>query len=104
MIRFKCINQSKNEKWEGVITRCINHGSHHEITIQSRSSIMVVFGKTSRGSFACMPDFGCGCHLVSLKNKLWNTEKLCGVLGKVDGITVATALYFLAESKIITEL
>lgn len=44
-----------------------------------------------------MPDFGAGCHLASLKDKFWNTEKLTEVLGKVDGITVASALYALAD-------
>ena len=58
---------------------------------------MVLFGKTSRGGFACIPDFGTGCHLTDLKNKFWNTEKLIEVLGKVDGTTVATALYALAD-------
>ena len=42
-------------------------------------------------------DFGAGCHLVDLKDKFWNTEKLVEVLGTADGITVATALYALAD-------
>jgi hypothetical protein len=45
-----------------------------------------------------MPDFGAGCHLVSLKDKFWNTEKLSAVLGKVDGITAAQALFSIADS------
>ena len=65
--------------------------------INSRSIIMVLFGRTSRGGFACMPDFGTECHLTDLKDKFWNTKKLTEVLGKVDGITVATALYALAD-------
>lgn len=64
---------------------------------------MVLFGETSRGGFACMPDFGAGCHLTDLKDKFWNTEKLTQVLGKVDGITVATALCALADRMRITK-
>ena len=96
---FKCINQTetKNENWSGVITKCVKFIGYYEIMIESRSSIMVLFGKTSRGGFACIPDFGVGCHLVELENIFWNTEKLVEVLGKVDGITVATALYTLAD-------
>jgi hypothetical protein len=99
-MRFKCANETggKNERWEGSITNYIRYESHCEITIQSRSSIMVLFGNTSRGGFACMPDFGAGCHLTDLKDIFWNTEKLVEVLGKVDGITVATALYNLADT------
>lgn len=100
MITFNCSAKfgKKIEKWSGFISRYINHDGYYEILIESRSGIMVIFGKTSLGGFACMPDFEAGCHLVSLKDKFWNTEKLTRVLGKVDGITVAEALYALAES------
>jgi hypothetical protein len=50
---------------------------------------MVVLGPTSRGGFACFPDFNIGRHLVNLKDKFGNTEKLVEVLGKADGLTVA---------------
>jgi hypothetical protein len=99
MSAFKCqctIN-GKTERWKGHIRRFINYGSHYEIDIESRSSIMVVFGKTSRGGFCSIPDFGAGCHLVKLSDKFWNTEKLVSILKKVDGVTVAEALYSLAD-------
>jgi len=48
-----------------------------------------------------MPDFGAGCHLVDLKDRFWNTEKLSDVLGEVDGITVAEALYALADKGVV---
>lgn len=98
-MKFTCKHQTENEKeqWEGEITRYVEHNGLSEIMIKSRSSIMVLFGKTSRGGFACVPDFGAGCHLADLKDKFWNTEKLIEILGAVDGITVATALYTLAD-------
>jgi hypothetical protein len=98
-MKFKCVNQTEteNEKWEGVITKYVRHQEYFELMIDCRSSIMVLFGKTSRGGFACFPDFGTGCHLVDFRDKFWNTEKLIEILGKVDGITVATALYTLAD-------
>lgn len=65
--------------------------------IQSCSSIMIIFGETSRGFFACIPDFNAGCHLVHLNDIFWNSERLCEVLGKIDGITVASALAFLSK-------
>jgi hypothetical protein len=95
MNTFEC-RQGKRY-WTGSITRFENYGTHYEFMIQSRSSIMVIFGKTSRGFFACMPDFNVGCHLVCLNDVFWNTERLSIVLGKADGITVASALVFLAE-------
>ena len=48
-----------------------------------------------------MPDFGAGCHLVDLKDRFWNTEKLSDVLGEVDGITVAESLYALADKGVV---
>lgn len=103
LISFECIKKGKRktERWSGIVPGIIQHGSHYEIRIESRSGIMVVFGKTSRGGFACMPDFGVGCHLVDLKNIFWNTEKLTKVLGEVDGITVARALYVLDEKGVL---
>ena len=103
-IAFHCHKKTgkKSEKWDGVVTRLIHYQSHYEILIQSRSSIMVTFGTTSHGTFACIPDFGVGCHLADLRDKFWNTEKLSQVLGKVDGITVAQALYALADSGMVS--
>ena len=92
---FEC--KMDSEIWQGKIKRFIDYGSHFEIFIESRSSILILFGKTSLGGFACIPDFEAGCHLTNLKDKFWNTEKLSSTLGKVDGITVATALYQLSQ-------
>lgn len=86
------------ETWLGVISFLWNFGSHYEMQIQSRSSIYVLFGKASRGYFACIPDWQAGCHLVDFKDTFWNTEQLSRVIGEVDGITVAQALYALTNN------
>lgn len=96
MHNFICKNH--NQAWNGYISNFHNQGVHFEFTIQSRTSIMIISGKTSRGYFACMPDFNAGCHLADLCDVSWNTEKLTKVLEKVDGITVAYALKSLAET------
>lgn len=103
LVSFECARKDgrKTERWNGTIPGIVRHGSHYEIRIESRSGIMVVFGGTTRGGFACMPDFGAGCHLVDLKDIFWNTERLAAVLGEVDGITVARALYALAEKNVL---
>ncbi|MGD9568708.1 MAG: DUF6618 family protein [Sedimentibacter sp.] len=67
-------------------------GSHYELEINSHSRIHVPLGQTSYGNFACMPDFSAGCHLSTFDDIFYNTEKLCHILGKVDGITVAKAI------------
>lgn len=99
MFDFHCVNRNKNsvEKWDGKITEFKNYGTHLEFRIISRSSILVLFGKTSQGAFACIPDFGAGCHLVDPRDQLWNTARLCRLLGKVDGITLATAIFSISN-------
>lgn len=96
MIKFKCEltkrNSNKREQWNGEISYYKDYGSHYELEINSRSRIHVILGNTSYGNFACMPDFDAGCHLAELDDIFYNTEKLCRVLGKVDGITVANAI------------
>jgi len=38
------------------------YGSYYEMQIESLSGIKVIFGKTSYGNFACIPDFNAGCY------------------------------------------
>lgn len=100
-MRFECSYKARKgvkECWPGYISSFKDHGSHFEIYIQSRSSILVIFGKTDYGYFACMPDFHAGCHLGSPKDTFYNTEKLIYAMkNKVDGITVAMALNAVAD-------
>ncbi len=44
-----------------------------------------------------MPNYDAGCHLSDIKDRFWNAEQLTATLGEVDGITVAEALYTLAD-------
>lgn len=95
-IIFKC-SDDRNEKWTGRIVSLYGYGNLYEMVVESRSRILVIFGKTNQGGFACMPDFGVGCHLVDLKDEFWNTEMLIRKLGTVDGITVASAFHILKD-------
>lgn len=94
---FKCSHDQK--QWSGEIVKEHNYGSHYEIRIESRSGLTVLFGKTSVGNFACLPDFKAGCHLAELENEFYNTEKLINVINPVDGITVAKGLKTFAKRK-----
>lgn len=101
---FNCYYQKK--KWPGRIINFEDYGRYFEIRVESLSSITVIFGKTSLGFFACMPDYEAGCHLIEPKNEAYNREKLTSVMNPIDGITVARALYVLfkdLEKKIDNE-
>lgn len=87
------------EEWPAKITRIVNHGSHYEIKISSRSSITVIFGKSQQGGFCCIPDWKVGCHLAKLTDLHWNLERLTAAMkkDKVDAVTVAYALAFMGK-------
>ena len=95
MDKFKCKN--KKESWAGHIRYIKNHGSHYEMYVESRSSLMIIFGETSSGNFLCVPNFNVGCELVELSDRFWNKERLTSVLGEIDGITVEEALYTVSK-------
>jgi len=101
---FECIYKTNGriDKWIGTIEQLKSYGGHYEMVIESRSRIYVLLGKTMLGSFACMPDYGAGCHLGKLNDVSWNKDELIHILGKIDGITVAAAfnlLVLLIESR-----
>ena len=82
-----------SQSWEARITYLKNYGSHYEMRIQAYyGSILLLFGKTVFGYFACIPDFEVGCHISYLKDTLWNTEQLVRIIDEVTGVTVAQAL------------
>ena len=101
-IPFMCSIGDKNhppsKSWEARIEYIKNYGSHYEMRIQSYyGSILIFFGKTAFGYFACIPDFQAGCHLSYLKDTFWNTEQLTRIVDEVTGITVAQALCSAAD-------
>ncbi|MBU3192290.1 hypothetical protein K9O30_23005 [Clostridium bowmanii] len=99
LIKFECTMKmgKKIESWSGMITKLTKFGSHYELKIESRSGFIVVIGKTNYGNFACIPDYDVGCHLSTLNDLFWNSERLSAIMNKVDAITVANALQAIAE-------
>ncbi len=70
---------------------------NYELKIESRNGFNVVIVKTNSGNFACIPDYDAGCHLSTLNDLFWNSERLREIMNKVDAITVAHALQSVAE-------
>lgn len=101
-IPFTCSIGGKDhppsESWEARIAYIKNYGSHYEMRVQSYyGSVLVLFGKTAFGYFACIPDFEAGCYLSYLKDIFWNTEQLTRIIDEITGITVAEALCSAAD-------
>lgn len=102
MIRFRCSYQwdrDERDDWDGVVKQINRFGSHYEIFITSRSSVRVLIGRSTTGLFACIPDFDAGCHLSSLNDTYYNSERLIRALeDPVDGTTIACALKALSNT------
>jgi hypothetical protein len=91
----------KQEHWEGIVTALINHGSHYEIHVDSRSGFTFIVGGCIGGNFISIPAFNVGSALVSYDNYFWNHERLSRLLNKVDATTIAEALRTLREHNYI---
>ena len=99
-MHFRCSYQwdeGDRDDWEGFIEQITCFGSHSEVLIASRFSLPVLIGKCTSGLFACLPDYRAGCHLSSLDDTFYNSERLTYAMeNPVDATTVACALRMLA--------
>jgi len=83
---------NKIESWSGMITSLTKFGSHYEFKSESRSGFIVVIGRTNYGNFACIPDCDVGCHLSTLNDLFWNSERLGSIMNKIDAINCGSRL------------
>jgi len=82
-----------SEHWPGKVTRLINHGSHYEIYVSSRSGFVFFIGKyINGGSFISIPAFNVGSYLADYGDYFWNNERLSAIMNHVDAATVTEAL------------
>ena len=95
MNTFMCSH--RNKSWEASISVFRRYDTYYEFMIQHNLSILVVFGRTSKGYVACLPDFNASCYLFTLNDLSFNSERLINLLGVANGVTIASALLFLAE-------
>jgi len=82
----------RSENWTGRVTSLINHGSHYEIHISSRSGFVFLIGRYINGGFISIPAFDVGSDLADYGDYFWNNERLSAIMNPVDAATVAEAL------------
>ena len=88
----------RKERWNGEIRLIRHSGSCYEAEISGRGTYFhVIAGKHSYGNYIYIPNPGVGSDLSSERDLLWNTERLSGLLKKVDAVTVASGLCHLEE-------
>ncbi|MCR6547031.1 hypothetical protein NVS47_16195 [Dehalobacterium formicoaceticum] len=102
-VRFECHQKIGKhfEHWSGAITRFINHGSHYEIYISSRSGFVFIVGEYLNGAFISIPAFNVGSDLADYGDYFWNNERLASIMNPVDAATIAEALRTLNSNKFI---
>jgi len=102
-VRFECYEKigRRFEHWSGAVTHLINHGSHYEIYISSRSGFVFIVGKYISGGFISIPAFNVGSDLADYGDYFWNKERLASIMNKVDAVTVAEALRTLKNNNFI---
>jgi hypothetical protein len=96
MIAFEC--QRGNDKWRSQIMELIDHGSHYEMIVEGRTRIHIIFGEALAGNFLCILNYRVSFSIAKLADTFWNTERISAEIGDVDAITVAQALYIIADS------
>lgn len=98
-MEFECIwkKGKKVEKWLARVEEIHDNGKFSEVYISSRSSIRLIIGYGKWGNFVCVPDWKVGIFLADFRDFFWTSEKLCRLMGKVDGITAATVIKEIAD-------
>ena len=90
----------RKERWNGEMYPLKNPFafSSYEAEISGRGTYFhVIAGKHSYGNYICIPNHDVGSELSSYRDLFWNTERLSGLLKKVDAVTVASGLCHLEE-------
>ena len=93
-VEFQCNAKigKRLERWDGSVTNMVNHGSHYEIYINSRSGFVIIVGRCVSGGFISIPEFKVGSDLSDFGDYFWNNECLSKLMNPVDAATVAETL------------
>lgn len=99
-MEYQCtlIRGKRKERWNGEIRLLGVSGSCYEAEITGRGTYFhVIAGRHHYGNYICIPNHDVGSELSDYRDLFWNTERLSGLLKKVDAVTVASGLYHLEE-------
>ena len=96
-MQYKCYNEkaraNHDKSWNATIKSLKAVNNHYEMKVEGRgSSFYIIFGKYINGGYICIPEWNVGCEMASYQDTFWNMERLGDKLGKVDAITVVTAI------------
>lgn len=99
-MEYQCtlIRGRHKERWQGEIRLISHFGTYYEVEITGRGTYFhVIAGRHHYGNFICIPNHDVGSELSGYQDLFWNTERLSGLLKKVDAVTVAYGLCHLED-------
>ena len=99
-MEYQCtfISGRRKERWQGEIRLISHSGIYYEVEITGRGTYFhVIAGRHHYGNFICIPNHDVGSELSEYQDLFWNTERLSGLLKKVDAVTVANGLCHLGD-------
>ena len=99
-MEYQCtlVRGKRKERWQGEIRLINDSGTCYEAEITGRGTYFhVIAGKHRHGNYICIPNHDVGSELSGFRDLFWNTERLSGLMKKVDAVTVAYGLCHLEE-------
>ena len=93
LMRSKC-----TEQWKGELRLLKSGASFYEAEITGRGTYFhIIAGRHLYGNYICIPNHNVGSELSEFEDLFWNTERLSGLMRKVDAVTVASGLCHLEK-------
>ena len=99
-MEYQCtlIRGKRKERWQGEIRLIHCSDTCYEAEITGRGTYFhVIAGKHRYGNYICIPNHDVGSELSEFRDLFWNTERLSGLIKKVDAVTVARGICPLEE-------
>lgn len=94
-MEYQCILKegTRTETWKGKLYLLKVSPGQYEAEFQGRGTYFhIITGRHKYGNYLCIPNHDVGCELSDLADLFWNTERISGLMRKVDAVTVATGL------------
>ncbi len=97
---YQCtlVRGSRKERWQGEIRLISYSNACYEAEIRGRGTYFhVIAGRHRYGNYICIPNHDVGSELSEFRDLFWNSERLSGLMRKVDALTVSQGLCYLEE-------
>lgn len=94
-MEYNCVikHGCRKESWTGNLRIVDRRPGQCELEITGRGTYFhVIAGSQRNGNYICIPNHNVGSELSDFSDMFWNTERLSGLMRKVDAVTVATGL------------